>query len=692
MRIGWARPGLFLLVTVASATHGACGDDLRAELEIRVPARDLAIYREFVEFTDYPHARVVVDTGAPPDAAVFTIRVADDLDAAAPEAYRIDALTTNDTAWVVHGADRLGAQYGLAHALENLGFRWPHPLVAAPPATPAFDEAARASLGVVHAPAQAERGVQLHTLHPIEAYLALWEPGPASEREARRILDWLVKNRGNYVQWPALDDIMAPGPHAAWRDHTRAVLDAGHARGVRLGLGIQLYGGANLQHAFDLYDDDTGETPLRASLDERLPLITDGLPFDAYSLAFGEFFGSDPDRFIADINTWAEAMAEHAPTARLRGTVHVGEDARVEYQGESLLYYMLLGEADPRVVNDVHTVMFYGLYEDAGGAYRHDSFEEHRRYLLDQMRAGRVGSYFPETAYWVAFDNSVPLAMPLYVRNRWLDLDRLAADTTAEGLAPLHSHILFSSGWEWGYWLHDVTALRASFALPPSYRAAMHEAAAPLLGDDGLALLAELADAQAEALADQRLVAYVAGRDLSMDAGRQVGIISQPDRPPLTDYADAETRATFVRDVLTPLERHAATLDALATRAAELSGDGRWRAELRDGVLVTAARVRFVVARYHAAVAHLDGDDATAATARAAMVAALADGGAIVARRHAALHHPRGAWLTTRAPNQTFYQYGYLTHADELCFWHREQVELDNVLDGASAPLPHCLL
>ena len=42
-----------------------------------------------------------------------------------PEGYSI----VNDAKdhWVVHAHDVLGAQYGLAGALENLGFRWRHP-------------------------------------------------------------------------------------------------------------------------------------------------------------------------------------------------------------------------------------------------------------------------------------------------------------------------------------------------------------------------------------------------------------------------------------------------------------------------------------------------------------------------------------------------------------------------------------
>src|SRR6185503_18193487 len=101
------------------------------------------------------------------------------------------------------------------------------------------------------------------------------------------------------------------------------------------------------------------------------------------------------------------------------------------------------------IVPQVHTVMYYDLFEDAGGAYHHQDFAEHRAFLFDRLRTGLPVTYKPETAYWVAFDNSVPMYLPLYVRSRWLDLDRIHAQAAAAGHADLAEHVLFSSGWEW---------------------------------------------------------------------------------------------------------------------------------------------------------------------------------------------------------------------------------------------------
>src|SRR5689334_17162499 len=158
--------------------------------------------------------------------------------------------------------------------------------------------------------------------------------------------------------------------------------------------------------------------------------------------------------------------------------------------GEDLLYYFLVKYADPSIVPDVHTVMFYDLFEPAGGAYHHADFAEHRAFLAQRICAGQRAAYFPETAYWIAFDDSVPQLLPLYVRSRWLDLAELRARVTC---GALDEHLLFSSGWDWGYWLHDVTALRGSYELPGVYEDLIAAELQPELGAAAPALGALIA-------------------------------------------------------------------------------------------------------------------------------------------------------------------------------------------------------
>jgi hypothetical protein len=658
-----------------------CGDNVRGNISIAVPPTWSPVFKDFVGFTEY--RGLSLGTGGD-----FHLEVVEDTTLPA-EGYRIDRVPTPDSlsdapiAWTVRARDVLGAQYGVADALENLGFRFRHPFATYTPRQP-LDGGAES--GVVHAPQIRVRGLQLHTLHPIEGYFAFWEPAPANAHDARRIIDWLIKNRGNYVQWVPLDNIMDPAQHEPWKPFTQEIIEYAHARGVRVGINIQLFGNSNLQLAFDLHDDD--EVPLTESIAQRLPLITKDLPFDVYDISFGEFFASEPQKFIDSVNEAARQFRGFAPQAEVHGFVHVGDRERVTYMNQEMLYYFLLKYADPSIIPDIHTVMYYNLYDDAGGAYHHEDFSEHRQYLLDRMCAGQPAAYVPETGYWVAFDNSLPTYMPLYVYSRWRDLDGLAK----EGCGPLDNHILFTTGWEWGYWLNDVTALRTSYERSPSPTTLIEHAYAPDLGN-ATPLVEELMNEQKHALIDQRLAGYLASRDVSIEVGYKFDppIVSQPRRVGFDEVIVAGFDLdAFNTNVLVPLEQHGKRLDELNTKLGQLTmPNSRWSRELRDGFAIDRLRTQYIHALYSAVVDHARGASADAAYARANDLFDRAQ--PIIKSRHGDMHDGRRRRLLDRAPNHLLYQYGYLHQADTMCFWRREMIEVGTILGKTSETPPGCL-
>lgn len=340
--------------------------------------------------------------------------------------------------------------------------------------------------------------------------------------------------------------------------------------------------------------------------------------------------------------------------------------------------------------------MYYDLFEDAGGAYQHDDFAQHRRFLLDHLAAHQRVAYFPESAYWIAFDDSVPTYLPVYLYTRWLDLADIDEQAQAMGGDPLREHVLFSSGWEWGYWQNDYVTLRATFARPERWQAPIEEMFAPY-GDEGAALaarIAALATLQHDALIGRRLAPYLASTDILIETGYASGIVSQPRRPSFDEVAamSPADRAAFVAQVLDPLDQLAAGTDAIARAVAGIGLSGRdpFSAEVRDGVAVDAARARFIAALYRAVAAHADGGAADALLATAD--AALDEAGRVVARRHAHLHDPEPSRLLDDGDNATVYHYGYLQEADTLCYWRRERAQARQLILGAADPVPGCVL
>jgi hypothetical protein len=669
---------LLLAVLLSACTD----DDPVLTVYAGADTRDLAL--SFLAGIPLGQTSVVTSDDPARDVAASTRsgpRIALVADGPCADCYRIDGTGGRYT---IHAGAPLGVQYGLAELLEAMGVRFFHPDATFVPAKLQSPDGSSA-LGHDFAPEKRLRGLHLHTIHPIEAYQALWASDPGADQDATaalRIVDWIIRNRGNYVQWSALDDIFAGGaPTDRYRARARAVLDYAHARGVRVGIGVELFSGGNLQNSADLLGPDDLAHP-DPPIHTRLHTLLDGLPFDRLNLSFGEFFGADPAAFIQAVNSTWTGSQDVAPGIELAATVHLGNYAnlQVTYMGQTMLYYYLVQFADPHVIPWVHTVMYYDLFEDAGGAYGYDDFSTHRQFLMSRLAAGQPAGYFPEDAYWVAFDDSVPLYLPLYQRSRWLDLSQIGPS--------LQEHVIFSSGWEWGYWQNDYAALRMSYQLPAAWDATLKQMFAPWGAELG-SQIAKLAELQHDALIGQRLAPYLAGRDQILDAGGTGGIVAQPSRVSFADVMAMTPgdRAAFTAAVVDPLAQLGDGTEAILP---SLDASDPWLAEIRDGVAIDLARTRFAEASYRAALSF--ADSGTDAGWLARTEDALAEARTIVDRRHRQLHGLDSQPLITRHRNSTLYGFGYLYMAQTLCYWNREHAQLRNLILHETNPDPGCAL
>ena len=582
---------------------------------------------------------------------------------------------------VVSGGGVLGRQYGLADVFEQLGYRFHHPLDTYRPES--YARVDPDAMGVLHEPDSARRGIHMHTLHPIEGLYDFWMPSEEdAAARAGRVVDWVVKNRGNHLQWVSLDDIMDDSVRDDWKAHTREIHDIAHERGITVGVGVQLFGSGNLQQAFDLLDTVGTEEQQRAEVAERAEILLGDLDWDLVNLSFGEFFGEDPDTFIASTDLAIEEMARVAPNAEFASVIHVGDDLRLTYQGEEIIYYFLAVYADERLVPWVHTVQYFNLFDPALGTYHHEDFAMHRELLLDRMQAGEPVGYFPESAYWIAFDNPVPSFLPIYVESRHRDMREVRAAT---GRLP-DQHVLFSSGWEWGYWQTDVATLRMSYEMTETPGELYEHMFAPWKEGAALsALLTETSDVQHQWLIGEGLSAYLAGVDVIMEVGYDRGIVSQPVRELVPDVAryDEPERAAFAPTV-DALDGMATALEGLSDRAMALDPTDRWVREVVDGMRINALRARFIERIY----AGITADDPAPALDEAE--ALIEQARVIVDARHSDFHDPQADRLLEEGANPTLYQYGYLIRAEELCFWHRDLAQARNSAMGDSETVPAC--
>lgn len=599
------------------------------------------------------------------------------------------ALARSGGGLVAYGTDGYHASVAAYALLEELGARFFHPMEDL---VPALGEARfPAELAVERAPAFETRGVQLHTLHPIEYLEPLTVPGEQNLAVARKLIDWLVKTGHDQIQWWILEE-RANG----WEEHTRAIIEYAHVRGVKVGALVQLSKAASFQRAFGLVEDEATQAEGEAQIRERLDEVL-GAGWDHIELTLGEFLASDPDLLIAWLNTATDHLMTQEPPVEVSVVNHVGGDLYVDYEGESVFFYFLPQFADPRLTNSVHTVFFFDLYREWGG-YGHDDFFAHREYLFDHLGERKM-RYIPESAYWASADVDVPLFLPTYLTGRWMDVKGIALEPKQMGLPPVEGHIMFSSGHEWGYWMTDYLTAKMLWRPGEPLENLVREMTASFGScSEQLATgLLELVALQDEFLFDKKLVGYLSGEDLADDAGAAGGILTTPRRRAYEEVAalTGADRAAFEADVVSQLERFAdaedevtARLEAACERPDERSAN--FCHELADGSAITALRARHSALLYRAVLAADDKDVARPLIAEATLTRAKA--ASVIGRRESGYRFA-AAKLVEKLDNPTIYDWGYLRQAHLLCYWDRQALQAENWVEYQSTGfvgLPTC--
>ena len=598
------------------------------------------------------------------------------------DAYRISELREDKFEWLIEG-DTLGIQYGLAAILERMNYRFYHPYKSYVP-----DEVLKPQILDIQeewqTPEMKRRGLHMHTLHPIEGYYDFWEPSEDHLYRAKRVIDWTIKNRGNYIEWVGLDNITDnPIAHETWKSHTQAILADVHRRGATAGLGVQLFGSGNLQNAFDLVDDVNGNR--EAQISSRLKLVLDDLDFDVLEMSFGEFFDEAPQAFIDSVNQAYDVVQSVSPGIEMTSRLHVGDDLQVTYNDQEMIYYFLAAYANPEITPWVHTVMYYNLFEPSNGAYHHEDFSEHREFLFERLQNGLPVAYFPESAYWVAFDNSVPTYLPMYIRSRWLDMFEIKTRSAENGHASLTDHTLFSSGWELGYWQNDVATLRMNWSVPDSYLSVFKNLFSNYENGDWLSqALFDLSERQKVAMIDDKLDAYTCGIDNIMELGYSQDIVAQPTRLSFREMLEVDTtEISAIRDALASYIIDVRNIDFPDAVDA-------WQDEIVNGVQMDIYRAQFMEYLLTAMLNHRQSNDSGAAEFLSKAADELQQAQILIDAMRALTWDPNGERLFTEGANSTIYQFGYLHRAGDLCYWQREYIQATNAIAGANDAPPGC--
>ena len=637
---------------------------------------------------------ITVSSGAPDGSKAVSIWITtsdsarDSLGVTLTDGY---VLRRSDQSVTVYAADETNLAYATYGFLERLGARFFHPKAELIPSLGGVR--LPKTLDVTEKPAWPTRGIQEHTLHPIEMMSVLNEPSAEHLADAKQYIDWLVKTGQNLIQWPLMDTV----PWTDFAPHAQAIADYAHSRGVKIGAVVQMFAESSLQNNYVLIQSDaTWQADLEAKLDQLL-----GVSWDVVELALGEFIGANPADVISWLNHATSYVNGKAPNVELSAQIHVGNypNLWLDYQGKKTFFYHLAGYTDGKLGSSVHTVFFFDLYRD-WGTYKHDNFFLQRDYLMEQLPKRKV-RYFPESAYWIAADVDVPQFLPEYIYARWLDISSLHKDICEQGLPELDGHVMFSSGKEWNYWLTDYLAAKMQWDPEADYESFLghYTSSFGACGSELRTDLSKLTELQNEYLFDKRLVGYVSGEDNVLDLGFIAGYESHPRRVDFEKVTamDEGELATFETNVIGELAKYVDKLRPLeksVVARCKTADDvvKPWCDELSDGFVIDRLRAEHTLGLYRAVIDSARGGSTSLdLLAKAKDITKQAE--TVIARRETGYRFPLSQ-LVDAYQNPTIYEWGYLRQTHLACFWHRQDIQAETLItEGFPASfsvLPSC--
>ena len=329
------------------------------------------------------------------------------------------------------------------------------------------------------------------------------------------MFEWCVANRLNKVEWMLLGNYK-------WKEfdssdfrkkRLNVLTKLGQSYGLLVGADVPI--GNIQQHAWSIVNPRLPLQQQIQQIHERVDWVFDaGFDFLSTESGMSEFTHPDCSLMLDLLNafaiyvnqTWGReaAVKVHCSTKQ---TCSEYLDPRTN---EPINFNFLTFFAHSSLGVLPHTVQAYGLDDAIGGAYGNKAYTDIEDYMyFEASQKNRSVVFYPETSYWVSVDIDVPLFLPLYGQRRQHDLRRIASkemqsqqqqqqdssccsaegvDTQRDGMSSswsesagsssssctcsgedalppfsIQGQMIFDSGWEWGYWLNDVIAARASW-------------------------------------------------------------------------------------------------------------------------------------------------------------------------------------------------------------------------------------
>lgn len=562
-----------------------------------------------------------------------------------------------------------GLAFGLYGLMDNvLGIRFIHPRQTLYPDTLRWPD----RLDRVSEPRFNKKGFHLHTQHPLELTEQLHDPTlPHAWYDVKAYIDWLARNRQNYWEFCLLRTLNMK----QWQPHAKRMVDYSHQRGLMVGVDLSLH--MIQQRTYQLYrffpkSWRSYETQLKRNLAKVMYADWDFLNVE-FSTA--EFVGG-MEKLKTRLKHVLINEARNRYGTNIMGRKHVvneenmvGEQSDVFSASDSIDLFRGVG---------IHTVMMYSLEDSVAPVYENKDFSHIHRDMLKENKVREVW-FYPESAYWITYDNSVPMLLMPYLSGRLSDI--LLCEK--EGIP---NHLTFSSGWEWGYWTVDHSIARWSWKETVDGKELVPQ---PLdwaietgMNKQVVHTLNDLLELQKKALISQNLLQFLCPQTITDETS-----LFKKQFQPRPNYTFKWLRNGGSDEVIEHIEQvqlpqmrefiyQSIMLNEKLKTAKTTSGlQDDLMQEYKIGIAVTTQRSRHRLITLQAMIAYakkntLLGDSliSIASTIRLATIP--------LVRQQEARYRYDKARLYGRRHSFTAYQYGYLMPVHDLHFWLREEEQI----------------
>ena len=648
---------------------------------------------------------VEILTSKPSDGSlVVSVKILEEADSALGEqGFRIEKASFGSSVGLqVSANSETGAMYGLYDIVGEMGARYHHPEethfpASNPEATLPWDYD-----GSAEVPSFELRGFHEHTQHPTPMSDYYLRPEAEFRPYVSRYLKWMARNRQNAASWHMLKTVDIE----TWGPYIEDVIDEAHGLGIKVGMVTSFVD--EQQNNFKIITPERvdGNGDILADEEQIEQVLTQlhGLGFDFFSFQIGssEFTKPEDARVLTWLNTSAEVARGLDPKPELFTWIHTTCSLEAD---DGDYFYHLPGQSDADIGTWVHTVMFHTL-EHPAPVYDCENFHQQRDFMNSQLGKRRQ-VYFPETAWWLGFDNNMPLALPLTGFTRAWDIQQELAGKDVIG------HITFTTGREWAYWQYDHYLMQATWDNRVGWEEYL-DWISPLYGENGEVVTDTLAAwterQKKDILEDNPLIYFYLAGELQQDEiGAKAGILARRPKIPYQDvaaYDDQEFEEWKTRDFDMLIEMRDAYAELLTTfERPEVPGedatlDHILTYEIWAGLYLHVKRLEQAIALYSGVtearvwIKLYEGGTAFDDPRRMEQMAKAQDFleqaravteeiKVIIAEVEQHYRYPDEILIEPKDETLTAYPFGYLEQTHTAHFWVRRDDQLDRFIQDA---------